>query len=632
MLDRFLGVPLGYVLRWCCALCGSYIFAIILFTALTKVILFPVSLWTHGNSLHMVALMPELNRLKIKYYGDKDTIAEETQKLYKRSRYHTLASTVPMFIQLLLLIGVIGAVRTLLAGTESILSVYPAQKGGIMLLLPTAAGGSALALGLAQNHLNPLQREQTKAGQWMTNGLSIAISLALGAFVPIGVGVYWIISNLLTILQQLVLNAVMPPKKYVNYAELRESQRELAEMDSLSSHVSKEDKRREKEDYKRFFSIANKHLVFYSEKSGFYKYFQNVIEYLLSHSNITIHYVTSDPRDQVFELAKSQPHIKLYYIGERKLITLMMKMDADMVVMTMPDLDNFHIKRSYVRKDIEYVYMFHWCTSTHMVIREHALDHYDTVFCPGPYQMEELRCSERMYRLPEKRLIETSYGVIEKLAAQYEAMAKEKDSNPLPQLLIAPSYQDGNIMDSFIDQILEVLLPLNIRIIVRPHPQYIRRSPQKLEAFQRKYRDCFCLEKFVFQTDFSSGETVYRSDIVLTDWSTIAYEFALTTLKPALFIETPMKVINPHYINYPMKPLDITLRDEIGIAINGKEIPKLPEIVQEMLKKHTQWQSQILSIRQSIMPKFGKSGELGGKYIISQLMKRQKDNYLGGSG
>ena len=29
--------------------------------------------------------------------------------------------------------------------------------------------------------------------------------------------------------------------------------------------------------YKRFFSIANKHLVFYSEKSGFYKYFKEVL-------------------------------------------------------------------------------------------------------------------------------------------------------------------------------------------------------------------------------------------------------------------------------------------------------------------------------------------------------------------
>ena len=310
MLDQLLGVPLGHVIRWCCVLCGSYTAAIILFTFLAKVLLFPVSLWTHRNSLRMVALMPEQNLLKIQYYGDKDTIAEKTQALYQREHYHPFISTIPMFIQLALLIGVIGAVRILLVGTESMLSVYPAHMGGVGLIVPLLSAISALALGLAQNHLNPLQREQSKAGQWMTNGLSIAISLFLGAFVPVGVGVYWITSNLLTILQQIALNAVMSPQKYVDYAALRKSQRELAEIDLLSLHISKEDRHREKADYRRFFSIANKHLVFYSERSGFYKYFQDVIEYLLSHSNITIHYITSDPKDQIFALAKLQPRIK----------------------------------------------------------------------------------------------------------------------------------------------------------------------------------------------------------------------------------------------------------------------------------------------------------------------------------
>lgn len=599
--------------------------SIVIFTLLTKLILFPVTLYTHRNSLKMVSLMPALNRLQIKYYGDKDTIAEETQRLYKQEGYHSILSTIPMFIQLALLIGVIGAVRELLAGTESMLSVYPSHLGGISLLMPLAAGCSALLLGLAQNRFNPLQREQTRVSQWMTNGLSIGISLMLGAFVPMGVGVYWIASNLITIPQQLLLNTIMPPSKYVDYEELKESKAELDKLNALSAKVSPEDKRREKADYKRFFSIVNKHLVFYSEKSGFYKYFADVIDYLLVHSNITIHYITSDPKDAVFQKAQEEPRIKPYYIGEKRLITLMMKMDADIVVMTMPDLDNFHIKRSYVRKDVEYVYMFHWCTSTHMVIREHALDHFDTVFCPGPYQMEELRCSERMYQLPEKRLVETSYGVIERLSVLYEAMDKERDKNMLPQILIAPSYQDGNIMDSCINQMLEVLLPLNIRIIVRPHPQYIRRSPQKLEAFQRRYRDYFQPGKFVLETDFSSGETVYRSNIVLTDWSTIAYEFALATLKPALFIDTPMKVINPHYADYPLKPLDITLRGEIGVAVKEEEIPKLPDIVQGMLKSSVQWQSRILSVRQDIMPRFGRSGELGGKYIISKLVEHKKN-------
>lgn len=524
------------LIRGCWRILGSYSLAIILFTLLTKVVLFPVTLWTHRNSLKMVSLMPSLNRLTLKYYGDKDQIAEETQALYKKEGYHPLLSTIPMFIQLALLIGVIGAVRELLAGEESMLSVYPSQIGGITLLMPLAAGGSALLLGLAQNRFNPLQREQTRASQWMTNGLSIGISLILGAFVPMGVGVYWITSNLFTIPQQLLLNIIMPPKKYVNYDALNKSRAELEKLNALSAKVSPEDKRREKADYKRFFSIANKHLVFYSEKSGFYKYFADVIDYLLTHSNIIIHYITSDPQDAIFQKAVQEPRIKPYYIGEKRLITLMIKMDADVVIMTMPDLDNFHIKRSYVRKDIEYIFIFHWITSTHMIMREGAFDHYDTVLCPGPCQIEELRAAERIYHTSPKRLIDSGYSLIETLEQEYRAAPHVQHEHP--QVLIAPSWQPENIMDSVIDPLLEQLMGRGYRIIVRPHPEYIKRYAQRLTEFQKRHAEQIGKD-FELQLDFSSNATVYESDLLITDWSNISYEFAFSTQKPVLYIDTP---------------------------------------------------------------------------------------------
>lgn len=622
MLYRQILVLLVQLLNFLYQKVNSYILSIIFFTFLSKVFLFLVTLCTHRNSLKMVSLMPTLNNLKLKYYGDQDMIAEETQKLYKQEHYHPLLSTIPMFVQLALLIGVIGAVRELLIGTESMLSAYPSQIGGKMLLVPLAAGCSALLLGLSQNRFNPLQREQTKASQWMTNSFSIGISLMVGAFVPIGVGVYWIASNLMTIFQQLVLNIIMPPKKYVDYQALKDSKEELEKLEHLSAKISLEDKKKEKADYKRFFSVANKHVVFYSEGSGFYKYFQTTIAYLLLHSNVIIHYITSDPKDQIFMITKTESRIRPYYIGEKKLITLMMKMDADIVLMTMPDLNNFHIKRSYIRQDIEYIYMFHWCTSTHMVIREGALDHYDTVFCPGPHQIEEIRVTEKLYHLPEKNLIETSYGVIENLVDAYEKM--KKTPNTIYQILIAPSYQTDNIMDNCIDLLLEQLLNYKYKIILRPHPQYIRRYPQKIEKFRQKYREK--LEKGIFelQTDFSSGETVYCSDIVITDWSTISYEFSLTTGKPILFINTPMKIVNPNYTKYPMKPLDITLRDQIGRSVGLTDLEKIPDILENMVENQMNWKNQIMRVRQDLMPEFGHSGELGGQYILRTLLERQK--------
>lgn len=618
MLDEILGIPLGYIIRWCYALCGSYALSIVAFTLLTKVILFPVALWTHRNSLKMVALMPELNRLKIKYYGDKDTVAEETQALYKREGYHPLAGTIPMLVQLVLLVGVIGAVRELLVGTESVLSAYPARMGGITLLVPAAAGLAALALGLAQNRLNPLQREQGKAGQWMTNGLSIGISLALGAFVPVGVGIYWIASNLLTILQQVVLNAVAPPGNYVDYGELEKSRQELAAMDSLSAGASRVDRLREKEDYKRFFSIANKHLVFYSEKSGYYRNYRAVIEALLARSNLVVHYVTSDPSDAVFELAKAQPRIKPYYIGEKRLITLMMKMDADIVVMTMPDLESFHIKRSYVRKDIEYIYLFHAMVSTHMIYRKGAFDHYDTVFCVGPHHSREIRETEQLYGLPAKKLVELGYPLLDDLLEQYGNREKHGGK---PQILIAPSHHEGNIMDSCLEDILAELSGKDWRVIVRPHPQYVRRNPGRVEELKRRYAG---RENLLFETDFTTNESQYTSDILITDWSGISMEYSFVTRHPCIFINTPMKVLNPEYTRYRAVPALLEVRDKIGVSFEPTDVAGIAAAAEGMLSGAVLPPEEVAAIAGQYVYHMGESGTIGARYIIDALKERQK--------
>ena len=623
-LTEQLSVPLNALMMICYRMVGHYLAAILIFTLLTKVILFPVSLWTHRNGITMIRLMPELNRLKVKYYGDKDTIAEKTQALYKQRGYHPLASTVPMFIQLALLIGVIGAVQALLAGTESVLSVPPAQAGGMTLLMPLAAGGSALLLGLAQNQFNPLQREQSRASQWATNGVSIGISLLLGAFVPVGVGVYWIASNLLTIGQQLVLNAVMPARNYVDYEALEQSKQELAGIDSLSSRVSKEDRQREKADYKRFFSIANKHLVFYSESSGFYKYFADVIDYLLQHSNLSIHYITSDPNDAIFQKAQKEPRIRPYYIGEKRLITLMMKMDADMVVMTTPDLDNFYLKKSYVKKDVEYIYTAHGVGSTNLLLRNCALAHFDTIFCIGPYQIEELREEEYVYNLPSKTLVPCGYGLLDSVMTAYDS-SLSKRLKEKPQVLIAPSWQPDNILDTCIDPLLDSLLCGKYHIILRPHPEYCKRYPQKIAILKSRYKDKLGQSSsgFELQTDFSSNETVFESDIVITDWSTICYEFSFATKRPTLFVNTPMKVMNPYYQRLKRIPLDIEIREKIGRSISPDTAGEIERVVEKLLMQADAYAQSIEKLLGECLFNPGQSGMAGGKYIIDRLLNKQ---------
>lgn len=615
---------LGPVMDWCCAVAPNYWAAIILFTLLTKILLMPVSLWTNANGLKMVSVLPEVNRIKAEFYGDRERIGDEQAALYKRTGYHPLLGMIPLAIQIIILLGLVGVIRGITeSGLAPRLGMVPAEDGGWTWLMPLGTGLAAIALSFAQDRINPLQREQSRAEQMFTNGFSIALSFGLGVFVSVGVALYWICSNLFSILVQLACNAIMPPKKYVDYDALAASREALASLDGIGRDQTNELKKREKSDYERFFRVANKRLVFYSEASGFYKYYQNIIEALLARTNAVINYVTSDPDDQIFALARSEPRIQPYYIGERRLITLFMKMDADIVLMTMPDLNTYQYKRSYVRKDIEYIYVFHGLFSGLVTLRKGALDHFDTLFTATPGFEEEMRGYNRKYGLPDQKMVPCGYGVVDNMAAEFDKI--EKRENIIKTVLIAPSWQDGNILDSCLADLTETLLAAGYDVTVRPHPQYIRRFPGKVERLMADFRGCRG-NRFRFQLDFSSNETVFSADVLVTDWSNIGYEYALATKKPVLFINTAQKRVNEDWTDDDIARCapDAGIRNIIGVALEPGEIrEKAARTVHDMITGRGAWAETLETVRRERIYHFGESGDAAAKYLISRMLENQ---------
>ena len=86
---------LGYIMGWCYSLVGNYGLAIIFFTFISKLVLLPLSVWVQFNSIKMIRMQPEINMLKVQYYGDKDRIYEEQEKIYKRDNYNPFLSVIP---------------------------------------------------------------------------------------------------------------------------------------------------------------------------------------------------------------------------------------------------------------------------------------------------------------------------------------------------------------------------------------------------------------------------------------------------------------------------------------------------------------------------------------------------------
>ena len=82
----YICIPFGVLMKWCWQLVSDYGVAIILFTLVTKLVLIPVSVWIHKNSILMVKIQPDINFIKAKYFGDADMIADEQAKLFKKHK------------------------------------------------------------------------------------------------------------------------------------------------------------------------------------------------------------------------------------------------------------------------------------------------------------------------------------------------------------------------------------------------------------------------------------------------------------------------------------------------------------------------------------------------------------------
>ncbi|MDR2381202.1 MAG: YidC/Oxa1 family membrane protein insertase, partial [Bifidobacteriaceae bacterium] len=478
LFNALFGVPLGYLLDWCYALVPNYGLAIIVFTLATKVILFPLSLLAQKNAVAMVRIKPLLEDVKRRYEGNNGLILEEQKKLYKRERYSSLKGMAPMLIQIPIILGLINVIykplqhlvrlpaqviRDLVLKTSERLDTPVADLGygaqlrameqvqaepaafaelpeagpaiaqiqavnldflgmnlaevpawtAATIIWPFASAISALALCLYQNRYYVLNRVQSPAANAAMTIFMVAFSGYFALVLPSGLGLYWTAGNLLSIAVVWICNVVYRPEKHVNFAAIPKRV-VLTRAERAAARAEKRANRsREKGDIARFLAAPDKRLMFYSESSGYWKYFRRLIEWLLANTALEIHYVTSDPADKVFE--RGHPRLKAYYVGPVALIGFMMKLDVDVVVMTLPDLETFHIKRSLVRRDAEYIYLDHGMTSLHLMLREGALDHFDTIFAYGPNHVSEIRQLEALRGLPAKRVVVTGYGLLDDL-------------------------------------------------------------------------------------------------------------------------------------------------------------------------------------------------------------------------
>lgn len=330
----FLAVPLGYLMRLIYSWIPNYFIAIFLFTLLTRLLMFPLSLQSQKKQAERIRLSPRLERLQKKYKNDPQKLQQKQQALYEKEGVSMTPGCLPLIVQMVLLFGIIAVIykplaylstvpgevidaavaasytNTYEANKEKTEGTYTAKDGtvrtvsfenkvtnlskksediyaemkmmqnmdanrddilfmicdkteytadeaaayfddiaamrgqfkfgkyslldnpwrgglsdiSILWLIPLISGLTAILVSVISQYYNKQGMSQEKMpGQGCSNFMMLAFmpmfSVYISFTVPGGVGIYWICSNVISLLQTVILNLIYNPKKIREQAE-----------------------------------------------------------------------------------------------------------------------------------------------------------------------------------------------------------------------------------------------------------------------------------------------------------------------------------------------------------------------------------------------------------------------------
>jgi len=362
---------------------------------------------------------------------------------------------------------------------------------------------------------------------------------------------------------------------------------------------------------KKFENLSDfeRSIVFYAENKASMNHFKLLILELTEKMNLQICYVTSVKNDPVFE--NKHQKIKSFYIGKGTARTkFFLTLKAKILIMDMPDLETFHIKRSKIYP-VHYIYIFHSMFSIHSYLRKGAIDNYDTVFCVGPHHVNEIMETEKRYNLKPKKLI--LYGF-----SRLDTLLKQKNDhsqiNPKSKnlVLVTPSYGDNNLLEVCGLELIEILLKSNFKVLLRPHFKTLKESKKLIKIITQEFEKNpnFTLEEGVIPSDL-----FHSSVCMISDWSGISLEYAFTFERPVIFIDVPKKILNPNSEDIFLEPIEISIRNKIGHVVSPHNLEKIPSLIMSSNENDKKIHDLIKVIRSKTVYNIGESAMVGAKYI-----------------
>lgn len=263
----------------------------------------------------------------------------------------------------------------------------------------------------------------------------------------------------------------------------------------------------------------------FTDDKRYWNTFQPICDELERRGQPTV-YLTASPDDPA--LKARYAHVRAEFIGEgNRAFARMNTLKADVVLSTTPGLEVYQWKRS---RDVSYYMHILHMPNDATLYRMFGLDYFDAVLLTGAYQVDQLRKLEALRGLPAKALPLVGLPYLDRLKARLE------EAGPAPAhpttVLLAPSWGPSGLLNVYGKRLLDALLKTDYHIIVRPHPQSFVSEKPLMDALTQAYPDS---ERLQWDRSNDNFEVLRRSDIMISDFSGVMFDFALVFDGPVIY-------------------------------------------------------------------------------------------------
>ena len=309
--------------------------------------------------------------------------------------------------------------------------------------------------------------------------------------------------------------------------------------------------------------------VIFSDDKRYWNIFEPICKEMNKRGKDIV-YMTSSADDPALECPYE--HVKAEYIGEdNKAFAKLNFLNASIVLSTTPGLEVYQWKRA---KDVDYyVHIFHAANDASLY-RMFGLDYYDAVMVGGDFHVEDIRAMEKLRNLPEKETVKIGIPYMDVMA---DRLAKAEPIGEHPRtVLLAPSWGPSAIFSLYGGKIIEELLKTGYHVIVRPHPQSFKSEKDLMDKLMKQFPESDQLE---WNRDNDNFEVLRRSDIMITDFSGVIFDFTLIYDKPIIYTN-PQFDISVYDAWWLKKPLWTTgALPRLGQELTEENMNNLKDVI-----------------------------------------------------